>query len=77
MRHLSTNEKVRLCLSKHKSKHGPSDQKFSQQQTESDSIKDELTVLVLIFQRKHFMEENKSIIILLQGIIGVFELIPR
>ena len=37
----------------------PSDQKFSKQRTESDRIKDELTVLVyvshLIFQRKHFM----------------------
>ena len=43
---ISTNEKARLCLSKHKSKRRPSDQKFSQQQTESDRIKDELTVLV-------------------------------
>ena len=37
---------ARLCLSTNKSKHCPSDQKFSKQRTESDRIKDELTVLV-------------------------------
>ena len=37
-RHFSTNEKARLCLSTNKSKHRPSDQKFSKQRTESDRI---------------------------------------
>ena len=35
MRHFSTNEKVRLCLSTNNSNHRPSDQKFSRQQTMS------------------------------------------
>ena len=35
-----------MCLSTNKSKHRPSDQKFSKQRTESaDRIKDELTIL--------------------------------
>ena len=44
--HFSTNEKAHLCLSMNKSKHRPSDQKFSKQWTESDRINDELTVLI-------------------------------
>ena len=39
MRHFSTNEKVRFCLSTNNSNHRPSDQKFSRQQTESDRLK--------------------------------------
>ena len=52
-RHLSTNEKARLCLSKHKSKHHPSDQKFSQQRTESDRISHRFKAFRHIFKTFH------------------------
>ena len=48
-RQFSTNEKARLCFSKkkkkYKSKHRPSDQKFSQQRTRSDRISNRFEAL--------------------------------
>ena len=52
-RHFSTNEKARLCLSTNKSKHCPSDQKFSKQRTESDRISHRFEVLRHIFKTFH------------------------
>ena len=53
MRHFSTNEKARLCLSTNKSKHRPSDQKFSKQRTESDRISHRFEALRHIFKTFH------------------------
>ena len=52
-RHFSTNEKARLCLSTNKSKHRPSDQKFSRQRTESDRISHRFEALRHIFKTFH------------------------
>ena len=52
-RHFSTNEKARLCLSTNKSKHRPSDQKFSKQRKESDRISHRLEALRHILKTFH------------------------
>ena len=58
-RQFSTNEKARLCFSKkkrkknYKSKHRPSDQKFSQQRTRSDRISNRFEALRHILKTFH------------------------
>ena len=50
---LLTNEKARLCLSTNKSKHSPSDQKFSKERMESDRISHRFEALRHIFKTFH------------------------
>ena len=53
MRHFSTNEKARLCLSTNKSKHRRCDIIFSKQPTESDRISHRFEALRHIFKTFH------------------------
>ena len=53
MRHFSTNEKARLCLSTNKSKHRRCDKMFSKQRTESDRISHRFEALRHIFKTFH------------------------